>query len=76
MKPTVGRIVHVVRDGKCLATIVTGVEEEKMEDGTYVILGAVFLTDVVHYTQKIEPWTCRYSENKEPGTWHWPEREE
>jgi len=71
MKPTVGRIVHYVArgsaDGKFPPVHRAAVNAE-------VIPGAVHL--VVLNPQGIFFDKVEYDENKAPGTWHWPERED
>lgn len=74
MKPTLGRIVHYVprplqpdQKPRELAAIVTAAHGEDMID-----------------LYAFEPWPgglrsfgkVRHAEDKQPGTWHWPEREE
>ncbi|MET0416047.1 MAG: hypothetical protein ABW022_08505 [Actinoplanes sp.] len=65
-KPSVGRIVHYVQyDGsKCCPAIVTEVE------GEFTVGLHVFTTDRGSFGQDESP----YSEDREHGTWHWPER--
>jgi hypothetical protein len=70
---TAGRIVHYVAYNKrCLAAIVIGVNEDQSAD----IVLFTNLENVngdknfgLQFHQEIHG-----SENKEPGTWHWPER--
>jgi hypothetical protein len=86
MKPSLGRIVHVVLDGEAeYAAIVTqypgmvtaayddGVEYQTPDTRTDsdVIGVSVFLPGGDVYGVPGLP----YSETKEPFSWHWPERE-
>ena len=72
MKPSIGRIVHYVGYGtpkgeygqECRAAIITDVG-----DGNTVIL-CIFNPKGLFFTEST------YSETKEGGTWHWPERVE
>ncbi len=69
---TVGRNVHyVIHDGQHFAAIVTAVLDRDMG----VIDVVVFPPSnaaALPATFAVEP--ARYSEGKEPGTWHWIER--
>jgi hypothetical protein len=85
--PSVGRIVHYVSYGtpggeytsKCRAAIVTEVPEylvaEPMDgcpngtNGEWIASLAVLNPTGMFFNQE-----CRYSENADGGTWHWPER--
>lgn len=70
--PTVGRIIHYVAYGTpggefpagvCRAAIITGVESE-----TKISL-CVFNPSGLFFNHSID-----YDEDKESGSWHWPER--
>ena len=70
---TVGRMVHYVaygtpggeyQAGAHRAAVVTEVRDSEL--GTCTL--AVFNPTGIHWN------TARYSEGKEPGTWHWIER--
>jgi hypothetical protein len=71
MKPTLGRIVHYVEHGLSgnsfeVAAIVTNQPE-----GTTVDLQLFGMASV----SGVNIGNVPYCETKEPGTWHWPERE-
>ncbi|WP_080058991.1 hypothetical protein [Spirosoma aerolatum] len=75
VKPTIGRIVHYVPFENSIeasnhAKEVPAIVVAAWGEGALVNL-KVF-TDGIYDTWR--PST-RYSEEKEPGTWHWPERE-
>lgn len=74
MKPTIGRVVHYVSRGSL--------------DGKYPPMHVPLHVVVVYNGSIVDGWTLnprgqRYEEyvpfdpdEKEPGTWHWPERED
>lgn len=91
MKPTVGRVVHYVSHGtpvredgtqaftkQCRAAIVTAVPELLSEgpntgpDG-YVPTVSLYVFNPTGFFFHEE---CRYDDEHEGGTWHWPERED
>jgi hypothetical protein len=78
MKPSVGRIVHLVsRAGKCLAAIVTDVDPVTPPVGNE----AGFYIDQVAVTAfpgavDVSPVGFDGAQRPHPGTWHWPERAE
>ena len=79
-RPTVGRIVHYVAYGTpggefpagiCRAAIVTEVYQllvptRHMSDNIALV--------VLNPTGMFFQLHCPYSEEKKPGSWHWPER--
>ena len=75
MNPSIGRIVHYAsRDKGCRAAIVTDVVGEQC-------WLAVFDSPSVAFTGATQAslgftGVAQYSESREPGTWHWPERVE
>lgn len=75
-KPTVGRIIHYVMDSGNLPeehrpAVVTAVA------GPGLLNLAVFLDGPNDGISPNPQWreNVAYSETKERGTWHWPERE-
>ncbi|WP_080058282.1 hypothetical protein [Spirosoma aerolatum] len=75
VKPTIGRIVHYVPFEKSIEAnnyvkevpaIVTNVF------GEGALVNMKVFTDGIYDTWRT---SVHYSEGKEPGTWHWPERE-
>lgn len=89
-RPSVGRIVHYVAYGTpggefparvCRAAVITEVGSDDHYDGPMVsredrkggvvmLVGLCVLNPTGQYFNRGVP----YSEEKRPGTWHWPER--
>lgn len=86
-KPSVGRIVHYVAYGTpggefpagvCRAAIITEVDTLLTgegiltinEDGQILSVGLCVLNPTGQFFNRHVP----YAEDKQPGTWHWPER--
>ena len=79
MKPSVGRIVHyVLKNGQHRPAIVVrnwadeGVYVKEMGVNLYVFTDGV--NDRPEYGTAWAP-SVMFSDAKEEGTWHWPERE-
>lgn len=70
LKPSVGRIVHYLEDGKCLAALVTQVRESEVVETVDL---AVFAPGVADHRPRKRVFL---GEPTEGGTWHWPERVE
>jgi hypothetical protein len=67
VKPSLGRIVHYVdADGVDRAAIVSEFSE---------LTPALVHLHVFQRFAVIPTFDVPYSEGKEPGSWHWPERE-
>jgi hypothetical protein len=72
-KPSVGRIVHYMARGsadgvfkpECRAAIITEVSGDNSEWISLCILNPTGL----FFTHRVP-----FEDNKNPGTWHWPER--
>lgn len=77
MTPSVGRIVHYVSQGSangvypstCRAAIITQIGPRV----GLATLGPIGLA-VLNPSGMFFHENCPYSEDNEPGTWHWPER--
>lgn len=83
MRPSVGRIVHYVAygtpggeypSGACRAAVVTEVTfvpepDETLEEALMKASLCVLNPTGFYFTRAVF-----YSEDREPGTWHWPER--
>jgi len=82
MKPSIGRIVHYVtmgsdpladehfRAGLHAPAIVAALMPLVEQDESCML--AMFLPGF----ERVLPIVAAHSEGREPGTWHWPEREE
>lgn len=67
MKPSIGRIVHLRHNGRCVAAIITAVGDNDHANLT------VFDFDRL---PGFSPGPIAYSAMNLQGTWHWPERVE
>lgn len=76
MKPTIGRVVHAVRNRCCVAAIVNHVVDDAHVDAT-TFPGSVEVVDLAHVEP---PAACPASsalgsmapDDCPEGTWHWP----
>ena len=80
-RPSVGRNVHYVRDGCCLAAIITAVapwpdgttEADKGSIAVPVSL-EIFYPPAAGWEDPRPAAVWQSEDGHEPGTWHWPER--
>lgn len=88
MKPTIGRTVHYVSHGtpvredgtqafpsKCRTAFITELPDNPKDSDEAETVGLMVANPTGLFFHSLAEGGCRYSENKEGGSWHWPERE-
>lgn len=86
MRPSIGRIVHLVQNGHCHAAIITHVADypagpgplpEEDKDNIAVPVGLhVFFPKggIASWGDPDRAGVMQSEDGREQGTWHWPER--
>ncbi len=86
-KPSVGRVVHYVSLGtpirpdgsqaftaQCRAAVITEVDDPNGANEDLNRVGLCVLNPTGQFFHSLTAGGCRYSDDRDGGTWHWPER--
>lgn len=80
-RPSVCRLVHYVKDGRCLAAIITavapypdGTSEADKDNIAVPVSLEIFYPARTGWDDPRPAAVWQSEDGHEPGTWHWPER--